>query len=267
MKTKVALAAAIVLAMVAMVGIYKYLNMVAQQAEQEKKTLLVMVARANLRSGRELLPGDADPEAKDAASVPRDVLMRGDMQRYYGRKVTRDIPAGEMLQKSDFWQERGTSEFQKNEIEPGERAITLAVDQITGVSGLILPHSRVDVLGTFAVAGAGGMGGPQQTNFITRTLLSNVKVLAIDRQTSTQNAPLGPDESMRSGSYSSVTLAVSPLEAQILTLAQSRGQGMLTLVLRNPVDPESSVGVPPVDMGNIEEAVRQADLQRHKSGK
>jgi pilus assembly protein CpaB len=263
-KTKVALAAAIVLAVVAMVGFRAYLKRVNEAAQEGRKPYPVLVAARNIRADTEVLAEDMEVESREAASVPRMALTAADRERYRGRKVFRDIRRGDMLLASDFWQPAELEKFDKNEIAKGERAITVAVDQITGVAGLILPHSRVDLLGTFAMTEGGGPSAVSQTNFVTRTLLSNVRVLAIDRQTfSETGAPGGGDERRKAGAYSSVTLAVSPLEAEIITLAQSQGQGMLTLTLRNPVDTESSVGVPPVDLHSLDDAVKRADERRH----
>lgn len=262
MKTKVALAAAIVLGVAAMLGIKQYIKSFQEDVDRSRRETGVLVANRPLKAGQQLRPGDTRVEMREAGSVLRSALTDSDMERYRGRTIQRNIREGEMLQRRDFY--RPPRDYRLDQsVRMGERAITVSVDQITGVAGMILPGSRVDVLGTFAVGGEGG--GMAQTNFITKHILSNARILATDRQTVSGGGPIGPDGFGGRGGYSSVTLAVSPLEAQIVTLAQKQGQGMLTLTLRNPTDNRSSVAtVPPVDLLSLDDSIRKADQERVK---
>ncbi len=89
-------------------------------------------------------------------------------------------------------------------ISDGMRAISVKVDDVTGVSGFITPNSRVDVL----VAGAdGGTTGQQKS----KVILQNVKVLATGK--SIEQKDDKPVE------VPTVTLLVSPGDAERLTLA------------------------------------------------
>ena len=258
MKTKVALAVAIILGVVAMVGVRELIVRKREEVESSRKTILVVVAGQNIPSGTEVLPAHVNTARREARSVHQRAIVGSRFEMYRGRRVWRNIREGEMLLDTDFFRPPQERKFD-SDILTGERAITIAVDQISGVSGLILPGSRVDVLATFADSSSGG-SGQTQTNFITRTLLSYVRVLAIDQQT-TQGSVYGAEG--RQGSYSAVTLAASPLEAQIIALASSQSQGMLRLTLRNPTDTESTVQtVKPVDVRSLDEAVQAADQHR-----
>jgi pilus assembly protein CpaB len=104
-------------------------------------------------------------------------------------------------------------------VRPSMRAASLEVNQVSGVSGFVLPGDRVDVLITVSPPG-------YDQNAVTRTLLQNVEVLAAGQKTQQQdNKPL---------SVQSVTLLVDPSGAEML--AHATHQGEIALVLRNPDD-------------------------------
>ncbi|MFZ0522948.1 MAG: Flp pilus assembly protein CpaB [Candidatus Acidiferrales bacterium] len=108
-------------------------------------------------------------------------------------------------------------------IPEGMRALSVAVNEVVGVAGFVIPGTMVDVLVTGNVA-AGGRAGTQN---ITRTILENVKVLAAgqkieqDREGKPQNVPV-------------ITLLVTPEDAARLTMASTEGK--IQLALRNAVD-------------------------------
>src|SRR5271170_7753310 len=117
-------------------------------------------------------------------------------------------------------------------IPEGMRALSVAVNDVVGVAGFVIPGTMVDVLVTGKVADY-GHGGEQN---ITRTILENVKVLAAgqkieqDREGKPQNVPV-------------ITLLVSPEDAARLAMASTEGK--IQLALRNTVDTQR-VGPPSI---------------------
>jgi pilus assembly protein CpaB len=104
-------------------------------------------------------------------------------------------------------------------VRPNMRAASLEVNQVSGVSGFVLPGDRVDVLVTV---------DPRNPNedAITRTVLQNVEVLAAGQKTEQQdNKPI---------TVQAVTILVAPDGAETLALAEHEGK--IHLVLRNPED-------------------------------
>jgi pilus assembly protein CpaB len=91
------------------------------------------------------------------------------------------------------------------------RAISISLSAVTGVGGFVLPGDKVDIL---LSRGAGG-------SRITDVLLQNVKVLAIDQSASEQQD--------KPKVAKTVTLEVTPAQAQKLTLAAQVGRLSLTL--------------------------------------
>jgi len=107
-------------------------------------------------------------------------------------------------------------------VRPGFRATSLEVNQVSGVSGFILPGDRVDVLATVDQRGG-------EENAVTKTILENAEVLASGQKTTQQdNKPI---------TVQAVTILVDPLGAERLALALHEGK--LHLVLRNPEDSDT----------------------------
>jgi pilus assembly protein CpaB len=115
-------------------------------------------------------------------------------------------------------------------IPEGMRALSVAVNEVVGVAGFVIPGTMVDVLVTGSV-----VGGRDQSN-ITRTILENVRVLAAgqkieqDREGKPQTVPV-------------ITLLVTPADAAKLAMASTEGK--IQLALRNTIDTKM-VNPPPV---------------------
>jgi pilus assembly protein CpaB len=108
-------------------------------------------------------------------------------------------------------------------VKPSMRAASLEVNQVSGVSGFVLPGDRVDVLVTV---------DPRNMNedAITRTVLQNTEVIAAGQKTEQQdNKPI---------TVQAVTVLVTPDGAETLALALHEGK--IHLVLRNPEDQDET---------------------------
>lgn len=106
-------------------------------------------------------------------------------------------------------------------LEPGYRAITLSVNEITGVAGNISKGDYVDLVVTMLNAEF------EKENPVSFFIVENVQVLSVGKKTiaSTENA--GEAE------YASVTLAVTPEQAIQVNYADRSG---VRLVLRPVLD-------------------------------
>ena len=119
---------------------------------------------------------------------------------------------------------------------PSERAITIAVDPVSGLAGHLKPNDRVDILGTFRIASADVSRGVR-----TKTLLVAVPVLAVGERT---GISFGGDQlpglsmlatkGRKRGNATTVTLKVTHREAEVLALSSETAE--LRLVLRHPDD-------------------------------
>jgi pilus assembly protein CpaB len=104
-------------------------------------------------------------------------------------------------------------------IPPGMRAISVKVNEVIGVAGFVVPSTRVDVM---AIVN-------QNNTRMARVVASNIQVLAAGTRYDQEVAKEG--QAMPS---SVVTLLVTPGDAELIGLAATEGQIMLTL--RNPLD-------------------------------
>src|SRR6266478_9170129 len=108
-------------------------------------------------------------------------------------------------------------------IPEGMRALSVAVNEVVGVAGFVIPGTTVDVLVTGRVLGATSGGGAN----ITRTILENVRVLAAGQK-------VQQDREGKPQTVAVITLLVSPDDATKLTMAANDGK--IQLALRNTVD-------------------------------
>jgi pilus assembly protein CpaB len=99
------------------------------------------------------------------------------------------------------------------------RAITIAVNEVSGVAGFVLPGNYVDVLLTSNI-------GRRDKLPATRTLLQNIQVLGVDQ--------LSSEDEDKPKVVNAVTLLVTPKEGKMLSLASKVGK--LGLLLRNEFD-------------------------------
>lgn len=104
-------------------------------------------------------------------------------------------------------------------IPEDRRAITIEVNEISGVAGFVLPGTYVDVLLTSKI-------GQKDEKLATQTLLQNLLVLGIDQ--------LSSEDDDEPKVVNAVTLQVTPNEGKKLTLGQAVGR--VNLLLRNEID-------------------------------
>lgn len=110
---------------------------------------------------------------------------------------------------------------EKLKISPNKRAISIAVDQVKGVSGLIRPGNFVDVIAFIPESPE----GPAKTEI----LLQGIKVLAVGSQTGKTIKSIEPASELAL-TYPSVTVEVTPEQA--VSIATVSVKGSLTLMLR-----------------------------------
>jgi len=99
---------------------------------------------------------------------------------------------------------------------------------------------------------------PNEKEQVTLTVLQKVTVIATGRETTRSLSRASAD---RSGSYSTVTLLVTPREAETL-IACEQNRGRLTLALRNPDDLGYEDELPTVDFKYIRQTLNALNKTR-----
>lgn len=139
-----------------------------------------------------------------------------------GRPVNRDVAAGEFLLHA-YFVDQPANRFAAS-IGKNKRAISIPVSDAATVAFFVEPGSRVDIVGTFTD------GSPNQ-GLTTKTVLQNVRVLAVGSAT-TRGAYLR----QRERGFNTVTVELTPRDAETLILAMNQTTSGLTLLLRNADD-------------------------------
>lgn len=103
-------------------------------------------------------------------------------------------------------------------VEAGHRAMTVAVDEINSISGMIEPGDTIDLIVSL----------DHQGKKVTYPLLQSVLVMATGQRS------VDDPKSGERRQYSTVTLETTPLQAQ--SVISARETGRLTALLRNPAD-------------------------------
>lgn len=213
---------AIVMAGVAAFSTLKYLatNPASASRAPEARTTQVVVAARDLPVGTFLTEQDVTVVPWPAEVVPAGYTTQ--TSDAVGRGLIAAVSANEPLLAAKL-AERGSGGGLPIVIPEGMRAMSIAVDQVVGVAGFVLPGTRVDVLLTILP--------PDQDETITQIILQNLTVLTAGQVTQKNEAgePIVVNV---------VTIMVDPEQAERLSLASS--QGRIQLALRNMLDVDAA---------------------------
>jgi pilus assembly protein CpaB len=214
-KGLVILLVSVVLAAACAAGVYFYLKNVPQaQAAPEDKLVPVVVATQDMTFGTKLGPEHVKVVRFPAEAIPKGSYSVTDSVLAQSTRVF--VMEGEPILASKLSAVGGGLSLM---IPEQMRAISLSVNEITGVNGFVLPGDRVDVLVTVDNVNGSNLS-------VTKTVLQNVEVLASGSKTETKR-----DHQI---TVQAITLLVDPKGAEALALGLHQGQ--VHLILRNPVD-------------------------------
>ncbi len=212
----------------------------------EIQTVDVLVARQEIPIGSII-----EPNMIDRQPWPSHLVLEGfvtadspDATSITGMVARAPFQSREPLISSKLANPNDPS-FLAASLPQGKRAITIAVDAVSGVAGYIFPGDRVDVLLTHNLQQelSGSQNGPQRPG-VAEVLISNVKVLGINLRGSGAPGQVQPP--------SSVSLEVDETEAQKLRLGER--VGALSLVLRSLQDGTSGAIASPTDASELSHA-------------
>lgn len=192
------------------------------EARSMLTTISVIVAKHSMAAGETLSTENLAIREMPVDWVQSGAVLPDQFDRVQGHTLGYHLKAGEMLMWPMLEQRRANTFSER--VGPGRRAVTLPVDEINSISGMLQPEDRIDLLLTLDLAG-------QKT---TLALMDQVRVMATG-----QRADPGNQEGS-SRMYSTVTLDVASEEAE--NLIQAREMGKLTALLRHPDDRSGTLG-------------------------
>lgn len=189
-------------------------------AQKNKQPMIERVVAAHfLAAGTVLTETHLATRAFPLSAVPTNSVSVSQYQRLLGGTLRAEVAAGDMVLPLHISQTQ-VAAF-STRLVAGRRAVTMPVDQINSLAGLLRAGDLVDLYVSF----------DHQRRKITAPLLQGVLVLATDEHTSDM-------PSQEAGHYATVTFDLAPEDGAKLVAA--RQTGSITAMLRNPHDAQLS---------------------------
>lgn len=212
--------AAVFIAAMATYGVYRVLQ--AAKASARIATRPVVVAAKDIPAGAALDKQSLSVQEWPAVAIPKEALASLEVAQ---SRVTRvPVFTGEAIVAGRLARP-GTAPGLEARITPGMRAMSVRINDVGGMSGLVQPNSRVDVLVSLRER------GEHATEEVSKLFLENMRVLSMGSRTTR-------DDSGDPTPATTATLEVTPAQAEKLAVAMR--QGTIQLVLRGFNDSDST---------------------------
>ena len=208
-------------------------------AKEAPRTVSVPLATNHLPAGRRVTMGDMGlvpmtQEQITQRKLPLDSLMVS-TEQIVGRIIKEDLKPGDPFLTTNMYPE-GTGPSLADKLKPGLRAYTIPIDDLSSVGGATIAGSIVDVLFRSKAEAPDRVQRRPAIPEATVTLVSGVEVIAVGRNEALTRADRGGDVDVRANNrkqdtnlYRSVTLAVTPEQANMLRAATGHGELYLAL--------------------------------------
>lgn len=185
------------------------------------ETIDVLVAANDIAMGKRIVAGDFVWQPFPKAGIVEAYVTRVGTptapDAFVDQIARTPFSKGEPIREARLIKaDRG---FMSVILTPGMRATAVEVKAVSTAGGFILPNDHVDILLTRA-APKGTNGDP----YVSETLLTNIKVLAIDQQVADAK------DSASMVAKNTATLELTPRQAEIV--AQAQQLGVISLALR-----------------------------------
>lgn len=176
----------------------------------------VILAARPLAVGTTVKPADIKLGKIPSAGFPKGAFSKA--EEVIDRPVVSNVLIDEPILEGRL-AARGSGYGLAPIIPVGMRAVTVRVNDVTGIAGFVLPGMRVDVLVTGHP--------PKEDSTVTATCLQNMLVLSAGTN-------VQADTKGQAIQVATVTLLATPDQSETLTLANNEGR--IQLVLRNGSD-------------------------------
>jgi pilus assembly protein CpaB len=242
LKTIMPLGLAIVLGLVAAFVAKNALSKRNANPEAVAKVKII-VAKRDISPGKQLSPEDVTFSEMPGSVPPPGTY--NDFSAVAGRVacasgIAQGLPITEPVLAA-----KGTGSGLQALIPPGMRAVTIDINETTGLAGMVQPGCMVDVVTTLRTT--------KGDTSVARTVVQNVKVTAVGNRVNPNPSP----EQAEQGPARSVTLLVTPKDAAAIELAASIARPRLVLRSNQDGVPVVMEGVTLADL--LGEPKEQAD--------
>lgn len=202
---------------------------VVVEKQAEIKMVDVLVPTQKIDAGIPLEPAMFRREARPQVGVTNRVVK--DFEEIKGTYARSLIVPGQPLYRDYITNVRPTNALTAN-IPEGFRAVTIRVNDVSGVEGWARPGARVDVVWASRIRGEPGV----------TVIVQNARILSAERDLDAATKPGQPPPS-------TVTLLVSATDANKIQLATTTGS--LSLSLRGDNDPGKGVSGSPITVDDL----------------
>lgn len=216
---------ALILSLSAAGSVYWYLTTIGSRMDTSEKVAAVVAAvdiPKNTVIKEEMLTETELPKAYSQAGGVTQI------EEVVGNVANTKIFRGQQVLSKAFIESGDKKAGLAYTVPIGRRAVSVPVNEVSGLDGQLLPGDRVDVAATLDFEVTGGSAEINQTSII----LQNIQVLAVGRVLEAE----AQNWIQREGLEKTVTLAVTPQEAQPLIMASEKGT--IRMLLRSPADDE-----------------------------
>ena len=195
----------------------------AKYADQTERVAIV-VPRTNVSANTRVTMADFAIRRIPADMVPPDAVAPGDIDRAVGQSLKVNLPIGRPL----LWGylSSGTNPSFSDMLEEDRRALTIAVDELNSISGMIRPYDRIDL---FIVSKEKSLLSGKRENKVVMPLMQDVLVKATGNIVRREVTASGREYDRR---YSTLTLDLLPEEIGKVLIAQENGE--LKAALKRP---------------------------------
>ncbi len=223
-------------------------------------TMEVLAYARNLPSGTVLQRSDLGLLTVPRNGLRGQAITQESLSSVVGRKLLTGHREKDILFWADLEGGNPSAGGLASDVRKLMRAVSINCSGASSVSGMVRPNDHVDVIGTFSFPGkAVDRDGRPQLELVTCTILQNVLVLATGKETA-KSASWGFTQPGGS-TYSTVTLEVTPREAEMLVFAEQI-KGRLSLSLRNRNDTSYEKELPQVDFAKIRAEIEELNTKR-----
>jgi len=240
-------------------GKHAELEALRNELRRDARRIEVAAAAHDIPGGTVIKHNDLKLIEVPEMAVSAQVVKRSEGRLILGRKTVFPIRADKPILWSEIEGGAPSERELASLVKVGLRAVSLSVGGASAVSGMVRPSDRVDILGTFSFP---SQTRPDTMETVTLTVLQDVTVLATGQTTPKTRVARGAAK--RPSGYSTVTVEVTPREAELLVFAQ-QVRGRLVLSLRNPSDVTYESDLPEINFEHIETKLPELNLYRQRN--
>lgn len=243
-------------AVIMIVGVFLALNMMneqqpapspqAGQPQQQRSPRApqyaeVVVAKKDIPKGSLVTEEYVKTKKVAVQTIGKEDMF--ELDQAIGKVSTVNIVVGERITKGRV-EVKPPEDKLAFRVPDGHRAVTIPIDALASLEGMIKPGDRVDIIGTFPF---------QNKQPVVVPMFEDVIILATGRTMAAYASQ---------GGYKSITMALKSNEAQILLFATQLGK--LNLLLRSPLDSATSRVKEPLTMDKLWAALFNVSMQQQQ---